>query len=128
MKNIINLQVHHTGKLCRICVIWKHYLISELSLPDIGKFPLLAINYRKHIWSTRISQCGRPIESISNCTACLRGCNLVRTDLCRITGAEIYETDRTCVRQQNVDCLLRFQQDPSLVHPVTGDASGRSLE
>lgn len=127
--NIINPVCNscHTEKLCRICIIWKHRLISEL-LPGIGELPRLAINYRKPIWSIRISQCGRPIESVSNRTACLRGYNLVRTDLCGIAGAEIYETGRTCVRQQSVDCLLRFQQDPSLVHPVTSDASGRTLE
>jgi len=56
-----------------------------------------------------------------------KGCNL-RTDLEWIRGTEIREASRTCVRQQDVDRLLRLQQDPSLVHPVAGDASGRAFQ
>jgi len=77
----------------------------------------LAINQRKHAFL-----------SVSNRAACLRGYVSWCTDLGRISSTEIYETGRTCVRQQGVDRLLRLQQDPGLVHPLLGDASWRTLE
>lgn len=77
----------------------------------------LVINHRKHAFL-----------SVSNHAACLRGYVSWCTDLGQISSAKIYETGRTCVRQQGVNRLLRLQQDPGLVYPVPGDASWRTLE